>query len=218
MASGARSEAKPSEVHRMASGARSEPQAKRAARRSRAESRRAGPSEVHRPWRRLSSALVLCLVAAACSGREDAETGESDPVAAPDFTLPDLAGHPVRLSDFRGKTVVIDFWATWCPPCIFQVPELNKFWTANQQAGDVTVLGVAVDAEGASVVGPWVKEQGVRYQILIGTEGLARQFGALGFPTLVIVKPDGSIDSLHVGLIEVPELEQILAAHRVAGG
>jgi peroxiredoxin len=157
------------------------------------------------------------LIAVACGRREGAEAGAADSAAAPDFTLPDLAGHPVHLSDFRGKTVVIDFWATWCPPCVFQVPELNKFWDANHQAGDVTVLGVAVDAEGASVVAPWVKEQGVKYQILIGSESLAKEFGALGFPTLVIIKPDGTIDSLHVGLIEVGELEQILAAHRVAG-
>lgn len=156
----------------------------------------------------LSSALVVCLVAVACSRRE----------SAPDFRLPDLAGQAVQLSQFRGKTVVIDFWATWCPPCVFQVPELNKFWEANREAGDVAVLGVAVDAEGASVVAPWVKEQGVQYQILIGSEELAREFGALGFPTLVIVKPDGTIDSLHVGLIEVAELERILADHRMAGG
>jgi thiol-disulfide isomerase/thioredoxin len=112
--------------------------------------------------------------------------------------------------------VVIDFWATWCPPCVFQVPELNKFWQANQAKGDVVVLGVAVDAEGAPVVEPWVKEQGVSYRILIGSEALAKQFGALGFPTLVVVTPEGRIDSLHVGLIEVAELEQILAAHRAA--
>ena len=178
-------------------------------------------------WRRLLSALIACGIGIGCGGREDSQppptagdeselAGEAQ--AAPDFSLPDLTGRPVRLADFRGKTVVIDFWATWCPPCIFQVPELNKFWDANEAAGDVEVIGVAVDAEGASVVAPWVKEQGVRYQILLGSEALAKEFGALGFPTLVVVRPDGKIDSLHVGLIELGELEQILAAHRSAGG
>jgi peroxiredoxin len=174
-------------------------------------------------WRRsfVAVALLLGLWLAGCS--EPQEVGTASPGAAPDagvamdFTLPDLEGKPVSLSDYRGKTVVLDFWATWCPPCIFQVPELNSFWKANGERGDVMVIGVAVDVEGARVVAPWAKEHGVVYQLVIGTEDVARDFGAVGFPTLVVLRPDGAIDSRHVGLIESQQLEEIVAAARGAG-
>jgi peroxiredoxin len=164
-------------------------------------------------------ALALALALAGCaaeSGEDSGIAGPKPPVGSGDFTLPDLAGSPVRLADFRGKTVILDFWATWCPPCIFQVPELNKFWAAHKDSGDVMVIGVAVDVEGAEIVSPWAEEQGVEYPLVIGSEEVAREFGAVGFPTLVIVKPDGQIDSLHVGLIESDELEALVAAVRKA--
>ena len=131
--------------------------------------------------------------------------------AAPNFELKGVDGSPVSLAEHRGKPVVVDFWATWCVPCIYQVPELNAFWEIHREAGDVAVIGVAVDVEGASVVAPWIEEKGVEYQIAIGDEGLAREFGVLGFPTLAIISSDGNIESLHVGLIEVEELERLVA-------
>jgi len=170
-----------------------------------------------------ASALALGWLALGCTrvdepGPAGAEAAADERVRerAPQFTLPDLRGQDVSLSDFEGRAVVVDFWATWCPPCLFQVPELNTFWKKHRDAGDVAVVGVAVDAEGAEVVGPWVAEQGVEYPILIGDESLARRFGAQGFPTLAIVRPDGTLDSLHVGLIELTELEKLLAPLRTA--
>jgi thiol-disulfide isomerase/thioredoxin len=162
---------------------------------------------------------VLSLPALGCSAQEGGDAGASASEAAaekpkrpaPNFELKGVDGSPISLADHRGKPVVIDFWATWCVPCIYQVPELNAFWKIHRETGDVAVIGVAVDVEGASVVGPWIEEKGVEYQIAIGDEGLAREFGVMGFPTLAIINSDGNIESLHVGLIEVDELESLVA-------
>ena len=76
------------------------------------------------------------------------------------------------------------------------------------------VIGVAVDVEGAEVVAPWAEKHGVDYTIVLGDESLAKEFGVLGFPTLAVVAPDGTLRSpLHVGLIEVAQLEEIVAGH-----
>ncbi len=158
---------------------------------------------------------VVLLPVLGCSAQDGGDLGASASGKprrpAPNFNLKAVDGSPVSLAEHRGKPVVIDFWATWCVPCIYQVPELNAFWKIHREAGDVAVIGVAVDVEGASVVAPWIEEKGVEYPIAIGDESLAREFGVMGFPTLAIISPDGNIESLHVGLIELEELERLLA-------
>ena len=149
--------------------------------------------------------------ASPAAAESPAASADSERELAPDFKLTDLQGESVELSALRGKTVILDFWATWCAPCEFQVPELNAFYEAHEGDPGVAVIGISVDMDGPEVVAAWVAEKGVRYRIALGDEALARRYGALAFPTLVIVAPDGSVDSRHVGLVETADLEEALA-------
>jgi peroxiredoxin len=164
--------------------------------------------------------LLAALLAAACgpsTGEGGDSIGEADSAEearelAPDFTLSDLSGVPVRLEALRGKVVVLDFWATWCPPCEFQIPILNQVYEAHRDVGDLEILGISVDTEGPEVVQEYIAKHQAVYPILMGSESLARTFGAPGFPSLIVVDPSGRIAEIHVGLIEAPELEQVISA------
>ena len=128
------------------------------------------------------------------------------PRPAPPFELEDLQGKTVRLSEFAGRTVVIDFWATWCIPCEKQIPVLNAFHKS-PKGQDVALLGISVDVGGREVVAPFAAEHGVQYPVLLGEETLAFDYGATGFPALAVVDPQGRIDSLHLGVIDRSALE-----------
>jgi peroxiredoxin len=129
---------------------------------------------------------------------------------APAFEVPDLDGEIVRLADFAGQTVVIDFWATWCAPCTKQIPVLNAFHKSTE-GKSVVVLGISVDVEGREVVVPFAAEHDIAYPVLLGDETLAFDSGAQGFPALAVVDPQGRIDSFHLGVISRSALEQAVS-------
>ncbi len=158
---------------------------------------------------RSRSGVVACFLVALAAVSLVACLAEEMPegALAPSFTLPNLAGEPVALSDFAGQTVVVDFWATWCVPCKHQIPVLNEF-QRNAARRDVVVLGVAVDAGGRDAVAPFAEEQGIEYPVLLGSESLARDYGVPGFPALVVVDERGRLDSLHLGLIDPEDLAE----------
>ena len=161
--------------------------------------------------------LALSLFVLACRVENaPGVDGEKDGVRAPEFTLPDLLGNQISLADHRGRAVIIDFWATWCPPCLKQIPVLNAFQADHY--GEVSVFGIAVDSQGIEVVAPFASEHGIRYPVLLGDESLAQRYGAFGFPSHYVIAPDGSIAANHVGVITEQELEEALVTAVARGG
>lgn len=110
---------------------------------------------------------------------------------APEFMLKDLTGKMVGLKDFRGKVVLLNFWATWCIPCQWEMGEMEKLYQAFKATGFV-VLAVSLDAEGVRVVEPFARQRKLTYPILLDTEGQAAlKYRILGPPTTFLLNAQG---------------------------
>jgi len=184
------------------------------------KSGRAGLRNSRRGLAALVTGGFALLVCAGCWTEPEPSVG-AEPAAspAPDFSLPRLDGEgEVSLESLRGKVVVLDFWATWCPPCALQVPVLNAFYREHRDAGDVVVYGVSVDQVGNEAIQAWADEQGVEYPNLVRGDPLSREFGAVGFPALFVLGRDGTLQDSHEGIIERETLEGFLARQRARDG
>jgi thiol-disulfide isomerase/thioredoxin len=129
---------------------------------------------------------------------------------APDVTFKDLDGKDVALAGLRGKVVVVNFWATWCEPCLIEIPWMIGFQQKYAAKG-FTILGVAMDDGGKPDVAPFVQSKrfdvdgqqlAMNYPILIGNDDLADRFGGLiGLPTSVVISRDGKVVKKFLGLV-----------------
>ncbi|HSH15324.1 MAG TPA: TlpA disulfide reductase family protein, partial [Verrucomicrobiae bacterium] len=142
---------------------------------------------------------------------------------APSVAIKDLQGNTVTLEQFRGKVVLVNFWATWCSPCQIEMPWFVGFQEKYGPRG-FTVLGVAMDEEGKSVVEPFIEKERfdldgqkvkINYPILVGNDTIADQFGGLiGLPTTLVISRDGKITKRFIGLVShdkiVAEIESLL--------
>ena len=134
----------------------------------------------------------------------------SDRKMAPDFTLANAAGQSVKLSESRGKVVLLNFWATWC--CEQEIPWFVEFQRANEGRG-FTVLGVSMDQGGWASVKPYISRKGVNYPVMIGNEGVARLFGGLQrIPLTLVIDRNGRIAAIHAGLCRKDEYESDIEA------
>ena len=125
---------------------------------------------------------------------------------APNFTLEDLNGKNVKLSDFKGKVVIINFWATWCPPCKAEIPDFIELYKTYQKKG-LVILGIALDNKEKVV--KFVKDNGINYPVLMGNQEVSNLYGGIsGIPTSFVVDRKGIIKNVFVGLRSKEVFEQ----------
>ncbi len=145
---------------------------------------------------------------------------EKAPIKAPDFTLEDIHGNSVSLKDYEGKVILLDFWATWCVPCVKEMPVLQDLYETHRENG-FEIIGISVDQQGVVVVKPFLEGMGVTFPNLIYTEEVVQSYGEgnpeifnaygpiQGIPATFIINRNGEIVQKYVG--EVPR--RILENH-----
>ena len=160
--------------------------------------------------------LILAVFVVACTGPGSAEPqGINTGNRARDFQLEALDGSKVSLSDYRDKVALVNFWATWCPPCRAEIPDFEAAYRKYSGDGFV-VLGVNVQ-EPRELVEPFVTQLDMTYPVLLDEQGrVMSEYRALGLPMSFLVDRDGVIQVRHMGVLTSAQLETYLAKFLVA--
>jgi thiol-disulfide isomerase/thioredoxin len=138
----------------------------------------------------------------------------SNLASAGDFSFQDLDGKRHTLSGYKGKWVLVNFWATWCPPCLEEMPDLIKLHDKHHKT-DLVVLGVAMDYRNAATVKEFAEQMLVTYPIILGTKESAAQVGPInGLPTTYLFDPQGKKVAYQVGLITREAVESYMVSKK----
>ncbi len=134
---------------------------------------------------------------------------------AADFSLEDTHGKTHRLADYRGKWVLINFWATWCPPCISEIPELTSLHNAHQE-NDLVVIGIAMDSGSSKKVADFAKAHGISYPVVMGNQEIAAQIGEMEvLPTSYLYSPNGEQVSYQPGGVTRESIEAYIKSRKL---
>ncbi len=149
-----------------------------------------------------SFAAATLVISSSCTSSANASAKASNNrKIAPDFSLTDANGTLVKLSDYRGKVVLLNFWATWCGPCQLEIPWFEEFEQQYKSKG-FEVIGVSMDDDGWSVVKPYIAEHKLNYRVLLGNDSVSQLYGGLdALPTTFLIDRDGKFAfNAHIGL------------------
>ena len=149
---------------------------------------------------------ILILSFASLARIPDVATPASARKAAPDFILQDANGKPIRLADFKGRVVVLDFWATWCHGCKLEIPWFMEFEDKYKRKG-LSVLGVSMDDGGWKDVKPFIAAKKMNYTVVLGNDALAKSYGLGPMPMTVLIDRNGRIADSHSGVVDKAKWE-----------
>ncbi|MCP3963358.1 MAG: TlpA family protein disulfide reductase [bacterium] len=148
--------------------------------------------------------LLVCVVAACGDSGVPARLDVGSPV--PEFNLPALEGGEVASGSLVGEVVVLNFWATWCQPCLKEIPELKELATDDR----LRVVGIALDDEGVRVVRPFVESHGMDYTILLGDQEIFQRMGGITIPYTLVLDRSQNVVNVYRGPATRSDIEQDL--------
>lgn len=155
----------------------------------------------------ISIMLVFGVQKARHTPTQNVDGGKLQGKPAPDFTLASLDGGTLKLSDFRGKAVLLNFWATWCEPCKVEMPWFVDLQKKYGPQG-LQVLGVAMDDSSPKDIADFAKKMGVNYPIAIGKEAVGDQYGGIPYlPSTFYIGRDGKVVDRVFGLVNKSDIE-----------
>jgi len=130
--------------------------------------------------------------------------------AAPEWQLNDVDGKPVKLSDFKGKVVILDFWATWCPPCRAEIPGFVAIQKKYADKG-FTMVGVSLDEQGPSVVKSFMHNFGMNYPVVMANQKIVLDYGGItAIPTTFVIDRQGNVVTAYQGAMDQATFESVI--------
>ena len=155
--------------------------------------------------------LLTSMFMLGCHGSGAGPASAGSHSVAPDFSLTDLNGQPLNLASYRGKVVLLDFWATWCTPCRAEIPHFIEFQN-NYSGQGFQVIGISMDDD-LKPVQPFYKEFKMNYPVALGSDKLAQSYGGiLGLPVTFLIDRDGRIAAKYVGAVDINTIDQAVKA------